>query len=61
MPPSLKEFKILYRKYSRLVYDRNKGRMCEKLIHSTNINPYTEVRAVENWKVNPYDLGPRGT
>lgn len=59
--PALGEFKILYRKYSRLVCDRYKGRMCETLIHLTNINPYTEVRAVENWKGNPYDLRPQGT
>lgn len=35
-----------------LLYDLNKGRLCEKLIHLTNINSCNVVRAVENSKEN---------
>lgn len=58
--PALKKFKIQYRRYSRLVYDRNEGRICEKLIHLAKTNPYSEVRAVESSKMNPHDLRPQG-
>lgn len=47
MIPALEEFKIQHRKYSMLLYNLNKGRACEKLIHRTNINHYTVVRVAE--------------